>query len=177
MSMMLRHDNLPAGLQFTVSEAVSLGIKDMLASLGIDGVEIKWPNDIYVGEKKICGILIENALQGSNVSRSIAGIGINVNQTEFISDAPNPVSIKEITGNTYDIVELAQKTADCILRRLTMAHNHTDYLNSLRHRSGLWPWKMPDGSLLTAELNTVTPEGFLLLKGCDITITNPFYAV
>jgi BirA family biotin operon repressor/biotin-[acetyl-CoA-carboxylase] ligase len=66
-------------------------------------VEIKWPNDIYVGDKKICGILIENRLQGNTIKESIIGIGLNVNQTVFKSDAPNPVSIRQLTGKETDL--------------------------------------------------------------------------
>ena len=66
---------------------------------------IKWPNDIYVGDRKICGILIENILHGPEVSSSIVGIGLNLNQTEFPPDLPNPVSLSLLTGRSYDPVK------------------------------------------------------------------------
>lgn len=85
---------MPARDQFYISEAVALGITDILRPLLPDNaVAIKWPNDIYVDDCKICGILIENSLIGSSVGYSIAGIGLNVNQQSFYSDAPNPVSL------------------------------------------------------------------------------------
>jgi len=69
-------------------------------------ISIKWPNDIYWKEKKICGMLIENDLMGRNISQSIVGIGININQEAFHGAAPNPVSIYQITGKQYDIFEI-----------------------------------------------------------------------
>ena len=67
----------------------------------INDVSIKWPNDIYVGNEKIAGILIENSLKGSNLFSSVLGIGVNLNQIHFLSDAPNPVSLKQITSKNY----------------------------------------------------------------------------
>lgn len=96
---------LEAGQQFILSQVISLGIKEALDNL-VEGISIKWPNDIYWREKKICGILIENDLQGRYLNRSIAGVGLNVNQEVFHSDAPNPVSLKQITGQDYDRYEL-----------------------------------------------------------------------
>lgn len=173
MSLMLRPDAMKAADQFRISMAVALGITDTLTALGIDGVEIKWPNDIYVGEGKICGILIENALTGPYVARSIAGIGLNVNQTVFTSDAPNPISLRQLTGRTYDLTALAQQTADNILRRLTLADNYPQYLALLRHRTGQWPWRLPDGSVIHTSLATVTPQGALLLTGHPTPILHP----
>ena len=77
--------------QFLLSQFISLSIKEELDEWTED-ISIKWPNDIYWHEKKICGILIENDLAGHHIGRCIAGIGVNINQEVFRSDAPNPVS-------------------------------------------------------------------------------------
>ena len=86
----------PAGLraesQFYLSKAVALSVSDTVDSFGIES-RIKWPNDIYVGDGKVAGILIENDLMGACISRSIAGIGLNVNQTAFDPALPNPTSL------------------------------------------------------------------------------------
>ncbi|MCM1066141.1 MAG: biotin--[acetyl-CoA-carboxylase] ligase [Muribaculaceae bacterium] len=94
-SQLLRPSRLPAARQFELSMAVSLAIAEAIDGLLPEGVctSIKWPNDIYIGTGKVCGILIENKLAGALIERSIAGIGINVNQQIFLSDAPNPTSI------------------------------------------------------------------------------------
>ena len=84
---------------------------------------IKWPNDIYYRDKKIAGILIENAIIGNEIKYSIAGIGLNVNQTTFVSDAPNPVSLKQIRGQEFDIKRLMShlfETVQSVLRRISI---------------------------------------------------------
>lgn len=104
-SFILFPEFLEAKRQFLISQIVSLAVKEELESYTTD-VSIKWPNDIYWKDKKICGILIENDLMGRIICRSIAGIGININQEAFHSPAPNPVSLLQITGMEYDIFEI-----------------------------------------------------------------------
>lgn len=96
---------IEARKQFVLSQIVSLAIKEEL-DLYIQGISIKWPNDIYLGEKKICGILIENDLSGNRIGRSIIGVGLNVNQEIFRSNAPNPISLKQATGQEHDIMQI-----------------------------------------------------------------------
>ena len=78
--------------QFAVSEIAALAVSDYLNSLDIPAM-VKWPNDIYVKDKKICGILIENMIRGEWLSGSIIGIGLNVNQDTFDPSLPNPTSM------------------------------------------------------------------------------------
>lgn len=96
-TLLLRPEFLPVTQQFAVSEIVALGVCRYLKDNEIDA-KIKWPNDIYVGDRKICGMLLEHTLCGDKLAVSIAGIGINLNQTEFASDAPNPASLRLLTG-------------------------------------------------------------------------------
>lgn len=95
------------GKQFLLSKVVGLALAEFLKNR-IDGVSIKWPNDIYVGDKKIAGILIENSVKGNFLDSSVLGIGLNLNQELFLSDAPNPVSLKQLTGKDYGIEEVLQ---------------------------------------------------------------------
>ena len=113
MSMILYPDFLEAAKQFLISKVVSLAIIEFLQT-ETDNVSIKWPNDIYVGKNKIAGILIENSLKGMNMFSSIIGIGLNLNQETFFSDAPNPVSLKQITGKDYEI----QITAELLIKNI-----------------------------------------------------------
>ncbi len=85
-----------------ITETVTLALRLYLEGRGIKA-RIKWPNDIYTGDRKICGILIENILHGAEVASSIIGIGLNLNQKDFPSDLPNPVSMSQLTGEQYDI--------------------------------------------------------------------------
>lgn len=92
-----------------ITQVTTLALRRLLASEGIEA-RIKWPNDIYVADmKKICGILIENVLTCESVASSIIGIGLNVNQTVFSPDLPNPISMKSLTGSTYDTHALLEK--------------------------------------------------------------------
>ncbi|HOO43284.1 MAG TPA: biotin--[acetyl-CoA-carboxylase] ligase, partial [Bacteroidales bacterium] len=106
-TVLLRPEFLPANKQFLISKCTALAICDFLRTLGLDPV-IKWPNDIYIGPNKICGILIEHQLSGNKLIASIIGFGINVNQTIF-PGVPNPTSIALETGKKYDVETLLPK--------------------------------------------------------------------
>jgi BirA family biotin operon repressor/biotin-[acetyl-CoA-carboxylase] ligase len=102
--------------QFYISMTVSLGICDFLRRY-IPVCSIKWPNDIYVNNDKIAGILIENSILGNQIENTIAGIGLNVNQDKFYSDAPNPVSLSLITGMSYDLTICLNQLASDLDKR------------------------------------------------------------
>jgi len=91
--------------QFILSKVISLAIADFISE-HTDNVSIKWPNDIYVGNKKIAGVLIENTIKGNKISNSIIGAGININQKKFSNKLSNPVSLSILTKRTYNINEL-----------------------------------------------------------------------
>jgi len=100
--------------QFRLSQVISLAIAEYINLHDIDQVKIKWPNDVYVGDKKISGILIQNFLNGDKIDKTIVGIGININQELFYSDAPNPTSLKMITGKEFDLDHECLRLLDCI---------------------------------------------------------------
>jgi BirA family transcriptional regulator, biotin operon repressor / biotin---[acetyl-CoA-carboxylase] ligase len=101
ISIILYPSRINPADQFLVSMSVSLGMHDYLDSL-IAGCSVKWPNDIYINDDKIAGILIESAITGSKIDYMVAGIGLNINQEKFTGDAPNPVSLKNLTNREYD---------------------------------------------------------------------------
>ena len=104
-SIVFKPDHILASEQFIISRIASLGVVEYLARRRVDA-KIKWPNDIYVNERKICGMLIENSILSDKVSASIAGIGVNINQRLFHSDAPNPTSlILERGGEELNVKE------------------------------------------------------------------------
>ncbi|MFZ4548796.1 MAG: biotin--[acetyl-CoA-carboxylase] ligase [Bacteroidales bacterium] len=112
------YPDFAAEQQFILNKAISLGIYEFLQMEIHDvKVSVKWPNDIYLGNKKVCGILIQNSLIGNRFDYTIVGIGLNVNQTHFLSDAPNPVSMKMINEKEYNLEELLNKLLDRILLR------------------------------------------------------------
>lgn len=109
LSLLYRPEFLTIEMQFYLSIAISLGISNFLEEVLQQTSHIKWPNDIYFGNHKIAGILIENTLMNSHLKTSIIGIGLNVNQVDFMSDAPNPCSMKGISGLDYSISDLLPK--------------------------------------------------------------------
>lgn len=128
-------------------------------------LSIKWPNDIYYGDKKAAGILVENAIIGNEVKYSIAGIGLNVNQTEFISDAPNPVSLKQITGKEYDIDLLMKDLLEAVHTVLNEPEEviWSEYKAHLYRREGYWPYEDQNGSF-EAQIENILPTGEMVLK-------------
>lgn len=116
-TLLFHPSEFPACDQFAISEAVALAVVDFLEGYGVKA-KIKWPNDIYVEDKKICGILVEHTVMGSNIMRTIAGMGININQREFLSDAPNPVSMTQLTGLDHDLEEAVANLAKALEKRI-----------------------------------------------------------
>ncbi len=165
-SLLLKPRDITAHDQFYISEAVALGITDTLRRhLENHHVKIKWPNDIYAGDKKICGILIENSLSGNLIGHSIAGIGINVNQRRFNSDAPNPVSAVMLTGNELKLDTLLSDVLTAIDNRLRQPVDmrHHDYLSSLWRRDGGNYRDTASGEEFSAIITGVAPTGHLSL--------------
>lgn len=140
---------------------IAVGVA-ILRLLGED-FTIKWPNDIYYGDKKVAGILVENAIIGNEVKYSIAGIGLNVNQTAFRSDAPNPVSLKQITGKEYDVDALMQRLYEAI-QAVLKEEVWSEYKNHLYRREGFWPFEDKNG-VFEARIEDVLPTGEIVL--CD----------
>lgn len=160
-SMLIHPVEVPAAKQFRISMAISMTILDALEQ-HIGDVSIKWPNDIYWRNGKLGGILIENRLQGGCIKDCIIGVGLNVNQETFRSDAPNPVSLKQIHGQETDREQLLRD----ILARFE-AYLSQDlkvrYLSRLYRRKGFHPYADKDGVFM-AEIIDVEDDGHLLLR-------------
>ncbi len=115
-SILYNHSCLSASEAILVTCVTTLGIRDYLLDRGVR-TRIKWPNDIWAGDRKICGILIENILEGSSIRQSIVGIGLNLNGTDWPAELPNPVSLKELTGKNYILEPELDVLTDTICRR------------------------------------------------------------
>jgi BirA family biotin operon repressor/biotin-[acetyl-CoA-carboxylase] ligase len=123
--------------QFIISELTTVAVHDYLLSEGVVS-RIKWPNDIYVGRKKICGILIENSLSEEELAYSIAGVGLNMNQTAFPPELVNPSSMALLTGKKYDLhrsledlMEHFSNTVSLLLSENGKSLLHSRYLDLL----------------------------------------------
>ena len=101
-SLLLRPASLPARGFMSLTYMATLAVKSWLCRQGVPAV-IKWPNDIYVGKRKICGMLVENSLSEGRVATSVIGIGLNLNQTDFPGELINPVSLRLLTGQEYPL--------------------------------------------------------------------------
>ena len=170
-SMVLYPTALKAKEQFSLSMVAALSCHQALGNY-TDGFSIKWPNDIYWKDKKIGGILIENELEGKYITQSIIGIGLNVNQEVFHSDAPNPVSLKQILGVEINTQELLTSVVHCIVggyRQLECYFNTTQesiftlYHKHMYRNKGLFPYRDAQGEFM-AEYQQVEPSGHLILK-------------
>ena len=118
-SILYRFDgpfSLDASEAILITQVTSLALRDYLLERGVSA-RIKWPNDFWVGERKICGILIENELAGKSIRRSITGIGLNLNESAWPEDLPNPVSLRELSGREYVQEEELPVLQEAICRR------------------------------------------------------------
>lgn len=167
-SVWLVPDELEAIDQFYISKAIALACKDLLDEF-IEGVTLKWPNDIYCGNKKIGGILIENSIIGSRIKSSIAGVGININQQEFSNALPNPTSVRLISGTKFKPADMAKFLQSHILNWLDLlnkkAYKEIDdaYFSSLYRKKGEWKFSA-NNELFLGSIKDVLPSGQLILK-------------
>lgn len=161
--------------QFVLSEAAALTIVEFLSGHDIQA-EIKWPNDIYVGNRKICGMLIENSLRGDTISHSIIGIGLNVNQRNFDVNLPNPTSMAILSGIGTDIRKALEEITDTfrsICETMLASSEGRTRLRSL-YLSRLWRLdeehsyvETATGKAFTGTIKGVSPTGRLLIETAD----------
>ena len=160
---------LPPQHQFLISECVALAMCDAMAEFGIEA-RIKWTNDIYVGERKLAGILIEHKLQGATFSRTIVGIGLNVNQKEFSCDLPNPISMTQVAGREFDRKEVLTSLASALMSRYEQLRaGEWEMLQREYHlrlyRRGEWHWyALPDGERFRGRILGVESTGALRIE-------------
>lgn len=171
-SIVLEPTFLPATRQFLLSEAVALALADTLAGYGIEA-RIKWTNDIYVADKKITGILIEHDLCGANLARTIVGIGLNVNQTEFDPSLPNPTSMRTVAGREFDRREVLDRLYGNLMRRYAVLETggderlRSDYHRLLYRLDEPHTFRTPDGEPFTGTIRGVEPDGGLVVETED----------
>lgn len=167
-SFVLYPDFLEARKQFLLSQITALALQELLSQY-TDEIRIKWPNDIYWKDKKICGTLIENDLTGVHISRSISGTGVNLNQESFLSDAPNPVSLFQITGRRYDRKEILCDFMERVAQYYTLLKDGETELIASRYQAvlyrkeGFHAYKDKDGSF-RARICGIEPSGALILE-------------
>ncbi|MDR1755934.1 MAG: biotin--[acetyl-CoA-carboxylase] ligase [Culturomica sp.] len=166
LSLVLKPQGVEAASQFAVSMVIALGCRDFIARR-TDGCSIKWPNDIYVGEQKIAGILIEHTLSGNRIAESVCGIGININQRRFLSDAPNPVSLAQLTGGETDLQAALAELLECITVRYAGIGDYRELEQEFKavmyRRMGWYRWR-DAARIFDAEIAGLDEFGRLRLR-------------
>lgn len=181
MSVLLRDTGVAPARQFLLSEACALAIVDTMRHY-IGETTIKWPNDIYYGDCKLCGILIEHALAGSRIKHTIVGIGLNVNQRKFLSDAPNPISMYQIAGSETPVRQIVEQIAERLLslvaslpddadamherfkRALYRSTGQHEYIANVRSTARIGAETLLPGQHFHASIIDVEPSGTILLR-------------
>ena len=167
-SLVLYPTCIPANRQFLISQIAALSVKEAL-DLYADHITVKWPNDIYWKDRKICGMLIENDLSGQHLYCSVIGIGLNINQEIFRSDAPNPVSLTQITGKAYDREEVLARFLRIffnyyfLLLQEKEEEIRTAYMAALYHGDGYYSYIDENGPF-EACIHAIEPTGHLILQ-------------
>ena len=192
LSLRVMPSNLPARRMFAISEVAALAVRESLNNSktpsdsplkgennkspfkgDLEGLfSIKWPNDIYFGDSKVAGILIENDLQGALVQRSTIGIGININQRHFLSDAPNPRSLADIVGHDVErrfVLEQFMESFTHYFEQIETGNQealdalHKQYKTHLYRRGEEHTYSDKEGTF-RAILTDVEPTGHLILQ-------------
>ena len=170
-SLVLHPCTLPAARQFKLTQALSLALVDFLSTFNFQrSVSIKWPNDIYVDGKKICGTLASTRLQGNVIASAICGIGLNVNEQVFPDWIPHPTSLSLLTGQKYDLEPQLRQLLACIEKRYNDLKSGIDpereylaYLLNLNVRAR-YIYNKED---IAATITGIDPHGRLLLTTDD----------
>ena len=167
MSSVLQPAFISIDQQFLLSACIAVACHDFLSKYLSDKIFIKWPNDLYINDRKTGGILIENSLHGNKWQWAIAGTGININQEIFDENLPNPTSLKKETGKTFDVINLAKELCNCIDKRYRALMSEkkdeviNDYNERLYKRNEIVKLKKGDAVFETL-IKEVTPQGRLI---------------
>ncbi len=173
-SVVLEPDGLEARRQFLISQITALSLVEMLAEYGICA-KIKWTNDIYIGDNKIIGVLIENRLSGSSIARSIIGVGININQLIFDPALPNPTSMLRERGDGEQIPrrEVVESFCRSLMKwcEVLQSGEYTKIQEAYRQRmyrlNQTHQFKLADGEPIMGEIEGVCDSGALILRHTD----------
>jgi BirA family biotin operon repressor/biotin-[acetyl-CoA-carboxylase] ligase len=174
-SVVLEPHFLPITEQFLLSEIVALALVETLRHYNI-ACRIKWTNDIYAEDNKIAGVLIEHALSGERIERTIVGIGLNVNQREFPAELPNPTSMACERDTTFDRSEVLRRFHEALQRHYRLLEQgekegiERQYIAQMYHLGEEHCYAYPTGERFRATIRGVRHSGELLLEHEDGTI-------
>jgi len=153
---------------FMLNKAFALGVSDLVRKQTREKITIKWPNDIYFNDRKICGILVENSINSTGIQYTILGLGLNVNQVDFPKELPNPSSLRLITGKEFDREEVLADLCSCIeARYLQLKRNELAALKSdfekILYRRDEWHYFISEREVFQGMIKGVDLRGRLLV--------------
>lgn len=175
-SILVSDTGLKATDQFLLNCAISNGIYKVLRGVEIPRLKVKWPNDIMSGASKLAGILIENSLINDRIAHSIIGIGLNVNQEKFPSELPIAVSMKQCTGEHYDLDPLLKSLVESIKEEVGLIECdqyeqlRKNYMDRMYRRNSPHMFRAPGGAPFIAQIEGVTDKGMLIVRKEDDSI-------
>ncbi|QTE35170.1 biotin--[acetyl-CoA-carboxylase] ligase [Mucilaginibacter gossypii] len=168
-SILLKPRFLPVEAQFDLNRAASLSVYDALHPLLGDRLKIKWPNDIYYGDRKLGGMLIENTIQGAQLKDSVIGIGLNINQENFPPGASNATSVKQILQKDYDLTLLLSEICKKLeVYYLKLKAGQIDFVRNSYLSRLYWLNEVKsfesNGRVFNGIVKNVLPNGLLLIE-------------
>jgi len=168
LSLLIKEE-IPVDKAFYLSKVTALAISKLLENEASVKTKIKWTNDIYVQNKKIAGVLIENTMKGNKIVQSIIGVGINLNQTRFSEQLPNPVSLKQITKKNYDIEDFAIKFFREFYKLFVQFQKKNlrqidDNYNCLLYKKGEWINILEKCKRRQVKILMVDDQGYLIVE-------------
>lgn len=171
-SLLLEPRFLPVREQFSLSRMAALALCDLLEEEGLTP-HIKWTNDIYLGDKKVAGILIEHTLEGGLLGRTIIGIGLNINQLDFDPELPNPTSMARMTGRTFDREAVSSRLHTLLMARYEALRREGDEALDKEYHRRLYRldepqrFRLPSGEEFPGVIRRVAPTGELEVEHPD----------
>lgn len=174
LSIIIKPGEIPLTAQFRLSACAAVATQHFFMKYAGDETRIKWPNDLYWQDRKAGGMLIESVISSRETGVgawdwAIVGIGININQTQFPANLPNPVSLKQITGKSFDPVLLAKELHQSFLHQFDELMNKgfdnifNTYLAYL-YKKGCVVKLRKDSRVFEAYIKSVTPTGKLVIE-------------
>ncbi len=169
-SLVFKPDLIEPQEQFLLTMITSLSLHDTLQKyLSGKLIKVKWPNDIYVGDKKIAGILIQNFIKSQEIDATIIGVGLNINQSHFLKKTPNPTSIYLETGQTYPPAAILRDFLSSFNEHYLLAATNPEklknkYLNHLYRYHEEHDFLLPDGQKIRGKIKDVSPYGQLIIE-------------
>jgi len=169
LSIVLDTSTFTLDQQFILNMIAALSAQQLFNKYSAENSKIKWPNDIYWRDRKAAGILIENTIRGTKWQYAVVGFGININQTAFPGQLKNPVSLKQVTGKTYDVTELARELCSILDKEMQQLSGHKEHFILEKYNTELYKLEQiiqlkKESTILSGRVKGVDRLGKLIIE-------------